>query len=308
MIIKLAAHYGLCFGVRDAIKQAESLAAKGPLTILGELVHNPVVRERLAAQGVREGSLEGGHAQPPPGQVMITAHGASDTARQAWRSRGFGVADGTCPLVRHAHGELRALVAQGCFPVVIGKRGHVEVLGLTGDFPGACVLESAADIAELPVREHYGVVAQTTQPVEKVRAIVEALRQARAGSEVRFRDTVCQPTKDRQNALRELLGECDTLVVVGGRNSNNTLQLVAAGRAAGLDTYHVERAADLCPDWFAHARVVGVTAGTSTLKETVAAVEQRLQAIAAAPKATMSTARGEGEAGALGAHPELVQP
>ncbi|HZJ15906.1 MAG TPA: 4-hydroxy-3-methylbut-2-enyl diphosphate reductase, partial [Chthoniobacteraceae bacterium] len=109
MIIKLAEHYGLCFGVRDAIAQAEHLAAQGPLTILGELVHNPLVRERLSRRGVREGSLER-IAESATRQVMITAHGASDTARAAWRAAGFGVADGTCPLVRHAHDELRTLV------------------------------------------------------------------------------------------------------------------------------------------------------------------------------------------------------
>src|SRR5436190_10603240 len=104
MTIKLAEHYGLCFGVRDAIKEAEDLAQQGPLTILGELVHNPIVRDRLARAGVLEGSLENvGNVQTP--QVMITAHGASDKARTAWRQAGFGLADGTCPLVRHAHGQ-----------------------------------------------------------------------------------------------------------------------------------------------------------------------------------------------------------
>ena len=280
MIIKLAEHYGLCFGVRDAIAQAEQLAGQRPLTILGELVHNPVVRERLAARGVHEGLLE--HtASAPTAQVMITAHGASDHARHAWRTAGFGVADGTCPLVRHAHDELKALVHLGFFPVVIGKRGHVEVLGLAGDFPEAHVIESNADIATLPDRERYGVISQTTQPLEKVHALVEELRRARPESEVHFRDTVCQPTKNRQNAVRKLIAECDTMVVVGGRNSNNTLQLVAAASIAGLSVHHIERADELNADWFHEAQVVGITAGTSTLKETVAAVHRCLLAIAA---------------------------
>ena len=279
MIVKLAEHYGLCFGVRDAIAQAEQLAGQGPLTILGELVHNPVVRERLAARGVREGSLAP-IASAPTAQVMITAHGASDTARAAWRSAGFGVADGTCPLVRHAHDELKTLVQLGCFPVVIGKSGHVEVLGLTGDFPETHVIESDADIATLPPCERYGVISQTTQPHEKVRALVEALRLARPGSEVLFRDTVCQPTKNRQNAVRKLIAECDTMVVVGGRNSNNTLQLVAAASIAGLSVHHIERADELEAEWFREAEIVGITAGTSTLKETVAAVHARLEQIA----------------------------
>lgn len=278
MKVHLAEHYGLCFGVRDAIAEAEELAAQGPLTILGELVHNPVVRERLAKGGVREGSLEQ-VGTAPTAQVMITAHGASDVARGAWRAAGFGVADGTCPLVRHAHDELKTLVQLGCFPVVIGKRGHVEVMGLIGDFPDAYVIETAADIAALPIRERYGVISQTTQPVENVRALVEQLRCERSASEVHFRDTICQPTKNRQVALRKLIAECDTMVVVGGRNSNNTLQLAAAASVAGLAVFHVERADDLKPEWFEETRAVGITAGTSTLKETVAAVQMRLEQI-----------------------------
>ena len=278
MKIQLAEHYGLCFGVRDAIAQAEQLAAQGPLTILGELVHNPVVRERLAQRGVQEGALDG--ASSSTAQVMITAHGASDRKRAEWREAGFGVADGTCPLVRHAHTQLRALVELGCFPVVIGKRGHVEVEGLIGDFPEACVVENEDDIFRLPHSERYGVISQTTQPVEKVHALVEVIRRARPESEVRFTDTVCQPTKNRQNALRRLIAECDTMVVVGGRNSNNTAQLVATARAAGLTVLHIERTEELDPAWFRDAESVGITAGTSTLRETVVAVHGRLLQIA----------------------------
>ena len=163
MKILLAEHYGLCFGVRDAIAQAERLSEEGPLTVLGELVHNPVVRERLARRGVREAALE--HDSAPTPQVMITAHGASDRKREEWHAAGFNVADGTCPLVRHAHTQLRLLVSLGCFPIVIGKHGHVEVEGLIGDFPEACVVENEDDISRLPHRTNYGVIAQTTQPV-----------------------------------------------------------------------------------------------------------------------------------------------
>ncbi|MGB8354322.1 MAG: 4-hydroxy-3-methylbut-2-enyl diphosphate reductase [Chthoniobacteraceae bacterium] len=282
MKIILAEHYGLCFGVRDAIAEAEELARRAPLTILGELVHNPVVRERLARHGVLERGL--GDFAPGTSQVMITAHGTSDRKRAEWGAAGFAVADGTCPLVRHAHRQLGALVDAGFFPVVIGKAGHVEVEGLIGDFPEACVIENEGDIARLPVRGRYGVISQTTQPLEKVLALVEAIRRGREGSEVRFTDTVCQPTKKRQNALRKLIAECDTLVVVGGRNSNNTLQLAAAARAAGLRVFHIERPGELEAEWFCEARVVGITAGTSTLKETVAAVQVRMAEIAAMPE------------------------
>jgi 4-hydroxy-3-methylbut-2-en-1-yl diphosphate reductase len=281
MKIQIAEHYGICFGVRDAVAQAEKFAERAPLTILGELVHNPVVRERLIQQGIREGALDGSEAIATP-QVMITAHGASDAVREAWRKSGYALADGTCPLVKHAHEQLRLLVAGGFFPIVIGKPGHVEVVGLTGDFPDACVIENEGDIERLPRSERYGVISQTTQPLEKVRALVEAIRRARPYCEVRFTDTVCQPTKNRQNALLRLIAECDTIVVVGGRNSNNTLQLAAASETAGRTVFHITTADELHAEWFRNSVVVGITAGTSTLKETVAAVHERLQKFAAA--------------------------
>ncbi|HEY2341590.1 MAG TPA: 4-hydroxy-3-methylbut-2-enyl diphosphate reductase, partial [Chthoniobacteraceae bacterium] len=119
MKIILADQYGLCFGVRDAIAEAKRLAQHEPLTILGELAHNPLVVEQLADAGVLQGSLEsiGG---APTSRVMITAHGASHRARASWGEAGYTVIDGACPLVRQAHAQLRKLVAEGCSPVVIG--------------------------------------------------------------------------------------------------------------------------------------------------------------------------------------------
>jgi len=128
----------MCFGVRDAIAQAEQLALEAPLTILGELVHNPIVRDRLHAHGASEGTLD--NAQSTSKRVMITAHGVSDSAREALNTLGLEVADATCPLVRHAHLHLKELVRDGYFPVVIGLAGHVEVRGLTEDFADAVVV------------------------------------------------------------------------------------------------------------------------------------------------------------------------
>jgi len=280
MTIHIAEHYGVCFGVRDALTLAERIAADQPLTILGELVHNPIARERLEKLGVAQSALD---ADPhtTTHRVMITAHGASDAARARWRDSGHAVEDATCPLVRHAHEQLRRLVAEGCHPVVIGMRGHVEVLGLTGDFPGASVIETEADIATLPDHPLYGVVSQTTQPIDRVTRLVIALRERRPHSHVRFRDTVCRPTKDRQEALQKLIREVQLVIVVGGRNSNNTRELAATVRAAGLPAHHIERAAELRWEWFHGIEHTGITGGTSTLPETVAEVKDRLIEMAA---------------------------
>jgi 4-hydroxy-3-methylbut-2-enyl diphosphate reductase len=274
MKILLAEHFGMCFGVRDAVAQAEQLAREGPLTVLGELVHNPIVRERLRAQGVLEASLA--EIRSTSERVMITAHGASDAKRADWRAAGFEVADGTCPLVRHAHEQLRRLVVSGFFPIVIGQPGHVEVEGLIGDFPEAIVLSSPVDASFLPARDKFGVISQTTQPIDFVRKMVEAIRRIHTKAEVRFVDTVCKPTKDRQSALRKLIDVADVIVVVGGRTSNNTRQLVETCRVAGKIAFHIERPEELETGWFVGARTVGLTAGTSSLPETVLAVHKQL--------------------------------
>jgi len=277
MKIILATHFGLCFGVRDAIAHAQQLARQGPLTILGELVHNPIVREQLRELGIEEASLD--HHGPKSKRVMITAHGASDKQRQKWITAGYEVDDATCPLVQHAHEQLRQLVEAEYFPVVIGKPGHVEVRGLTEDFTDCFVVERFEDIANLPVRSRYGIISQTTQPIDHVHKLVDAIRRSRPDACVRFVDTVCRPTKERQSALRNLIMDADVIVVVGGHRSNNTRQLVQTCRLAGKTAFHVERPEELRPDWFIGAAIVGLTAGTSTLPDTVSAVARKLEEI-----------------------------
>jgi 4-hydroxy-3-methylbut-2-enyl diphosphate reductase len=274
MKVIIAEHFGICFGVRDAIAQVRALAREAPLTILGELVHNPIVREQLRVHGVRE---EPSDRAPQTSRVMITAHGVSDKRREALSKSGLIVADGTCPLVRYAHEQLKQLVQAGYFPVVIGLSNHVEVRGLVGDFADAVVINESADIPNLPARPRYGIISQTTQPIDRVRALIAEIARAHPSAEIRFTDTVCKPTKDRQLALKKLIVMADVIVVVGGRQSNNTRQLVETCRAAGRRAVHIERPEELQPEWFRGVRVVGLTGGTSTLPETVEAVRQRLE-------------------------------
>jgi len=274
MRVVVAEHFGMCFGVRDAIAQARTLARQAPLTVLGELVHNPIVREQLRAEGVREDS-SGEPAQSR--RVLITAHGTSNKEREALSQRNLVVADATCPLVRYAHEQLKRLVHAGYFPVVIGLRDHVEVRGLVGDFADAVIVSEFPDIRNLPSRPRYGIISQTTQPIDRVRALVAEIARTHRKAEIRFVDTVCKPTKDRQLALKQLIAATDLIVVVGGRQSNNTRQLVETCRAGGKRAVHIERPEELRPEWFRGLSVVGLTGGTSTLPETVAAVHRRLE-------------------------------
>jgi 4-hydroxy-3-methylbut-2-en-1-yl diphosphate reductase len=148
---------------------------------------------------------------------------------------------------------------------------------LVGDFADAFVINESADIRNLPARLHYGIISQTTQPIDRVRALVAEIARMHPNAEIRFADTVCKPTKDRQLALKKLIAAADVIVVVGGRRSNNTRQLVETCRTAGKRALHIERPEELQPEWFRGVNVVGLTGGTSTLPETVEAVHQRLQ-------------------------------
>ena len=263
----------MCFGVRDAIALAVEAAARGPLTILGDLVHNETVLGDLRARGIQ---IEQKSADVGTRTVMVTAHGASEKALSATRQRGLKVLEATCPLVHVAHRSLAKLVSEGFHPVIIGKRDHVEVRGMTDDLAECDVVLDENDVVNLRARPHFGVIAQTTQPIEKVRRLVEIIRNHFQKSEVRFIDTVCQPTKQRQSAAVELARKCDVVIVIGGAHSNNTHELVKTCSRYCARVHHVQTADDLRAGWFANAETVGITAGTSTPDSVINEIERRL--------------------------------
>ena len=276
MTLHIATHLGWCFGVRDAVQFARNAAASGPVTILGDLVHNPAVVESLRQQGVL---TQHNPADVTTRDVLITAHGASRVRIEALRNQGLQVHETTCPLVHRAHHALDRLVHEGFHPVIIGQRHHVEVRGLAEDHPECDIILSPADIEALTPRPRFGVVSQTTQPIRLVHSLVALLRTRFPKAEVQFRDTVCQPTKDRQSAAEQLAAECSVVVVVGGRLSNNTRQLADSCRRLCPRVHHVESADEIQPGWFLPEDRVGLTAGTSTPDDVIGAAEFRLQQI-----------------------------
>jgi 4-hydroxy-3-methylbut-2-en-1-yl diphosphate reductase len=278
MNILRAEHLGMCFGVRDAIALALKEAETRPLTILGDLVHNEHVLDSLREKGIH---IESQLSTPASSTIMITAHGASRRAMDRVRERGLKVVEATCPLVHFAHRAVAGLVRDGYHPVIIGQHNHVEVRGITGDLDAYDVVLTEADVRSLAQRPRFGVAAQTTQPVERVRQLVSLIRRRFPDSAVRFVDTVCQPTKQRQSAAIELARRCDVVVVIGGSNSNNTRELVATCGLHCARVHHVQTATDLRPGWFAGAETAGLTAGTSTPDELIDAVEQRIREFAA---------------------------
>src|SRR5262245_60839424 len=274
MEVRMAEHMGMCFGVRDAIELAVRLTRQGPLTILGDLVHNPDVVARMDAAGaVRAGAPE----QVQTRAVLLTAHGTPQQVKLRLRDEGHQVHDAACPLVKRVHLALAKLVSEGRHPVIVGQEDHVEVRGLTGDLKEHTVVLHEVDLDKLVGKRRLGVVAQTTQPLERVEALVESMRRRFPEADVAFIDTVCQPTKDRQEAMRRLVDESEVVVVVGGPESNNSRKLTEFARSRGRTAYQVARAGELRPEWFAGVGVVGLTAGTSTPEDVIEEVRAWLE-------------------------------
>ena len=275
MRILRAAHLGMCFGVRDAIALAFEHADDGPLTILGDLVHNPTVLSALETRGI---AVAQDVAQVRTSTLMVTAHGTSERMLARTRALGLTVVEATCPLVHVAHRAVTALARDGRHVVIVGQRDHVEVRGLTGDLDrdGFSVVLKDDDVLALHEHPRIGVAAQTTQPIEKVRHLVALIRRRFPESDVRVLDTVCMPTKERQSAAVEMARQADVVIVVGGQSSNNTRELVKTCACYCARVHHVQTDADISADWFDAAEVVGLTAGTSTPDDVIDSVEARI--------------------------------
>ena len=279
MQIRRADAMGMCFGVRDALQAIEDVSEPAAVTIHGELVHNGEVLRMLDARGFHQ-SDEVGRDVPDTEAVLITAHGVSNRERARLRGAGKRLIDTTCPLVHKAHEAAQLLQADGRRVVVLGKPEHVEVRGIVEDLDDPIVVRTERDVATWP-DERLGVVCQTTTPSELVDALMHEIRTRNPHADVRLMDTVCNPTKARGAALEALLPQIDALVVVGGRDSNNTRQLVVRAEQRGIPALHIENVAELDERWLDGRQVVGLTAGTSTLPATIDAVHARLLAVAA---------------------------
>jgi 4-hydroxy-3-methylbut-2-enyl diphosphate reductase len=271
MKILHAEHLGMCFGVRDALALALEQVEARPLTVLGDLVHNTTALAALRDRGI---AIAHDLGQVKTRTVMVTAHGASQRALANTRALGLEIVEATCPLVRVAHRAVTALVRAGYHPVIIGQPQHVEVRGLTEDLDDFDVVLDEDDVLKLPEYPRIGIAAQTTQPIERVKHLVGLIRRTFPGSDVRFIDTVCKPTKQRQTAARELARQCDIVIVIGGANSNNTRELVNTCSLHCPRVHHVQTESDLRQEWFQPADVVGITAGTSTPDHVVESIDR----------------------------------
>jgi 4-hydroxy-3-methylbut-2-enyl diphosphate reductase len=264
--VLLASPRGYCAGVERAVETVErALALYGaPVYVRKQIVHNLHVVRELEALGAV--FVESVHDVPEGAPVVFSAHGVAPAVRGAANERGLTAIDATCPLVTKVHTQARRYAAGGYTIVLIGHAGHEEVEGTTGEAPEAIVLvESVADAEalSLPAETPLAYITQTTLSVDETREIVDVLRRRFPRIVGPEKEDICYATSNRQWAVKELLNQIDLLLVVGSRNSSNSIRLVDVARAAGVPAYLIDDASEIDEAWLDGVEVAGVTSGAS---------------------------------------------
>ena len=284
MDVLLANPRGFCAGVERAIEIVErALALYGaPIYVRHEVVHNKFVVEDLRAKGAV--FVEELDEVPDGATVIFSAHGVSKAVREEAARRRLRVFDATCPLVTKVHSEVLRMRDAGREIVMIGHRGHPEVEGTMGQAAGGIYLvENVDDVAKLRVQneDRLAYVTQTTLSVDDARVIVHALEARFPNITGPRKDDICYATQNRQDAVKQMAGRCDLVIVVGSPNSSNSNRLREVAMNRGVDAYLVDGAGEIRAEWLAGRRQVGVTAGASAPEVLVQQVIRRLEALGA---------------------------
>jgi 4-hydroxy-3-methylbut-2-enyl diphosphate reductase len=268
----LAAPRGYCAGVDRAVQTVEhALAIHGaPVYVRKEIVHNKHVVAQLRERGA---IFVDEQTEVPEGAVCVfSAHGVAPSVRAGAGERGLQTIDATCPLVTKVHREAVRFAEQGYTIVLVGHDGHEEVEGTMGEAPDQIVLvESEQDVETLEVEdpERIAYITQTTLAVDETTAILERLRKRFPSIVGPRTDDICYATTNRQAAVKQMAASCDLLLVIGSRNSSNSVRLVEVARDCGTDAHLIDNAAEVQEEWLTGRRVVGISSGASAPEELV---------------------------------------
>ena len=271
----LASPRGYCAGVERAVETVErALALYGsPVYVRKQIVHNSHVVEDLRSRGavfVNELS-----EVPEGATAVFSAHGIAPAVRREAAGLRLTTIDATCPLVTKVHAQARRYAAAGHAIVLIGHAGHEEVEGTLGEAPDSIVLVQSTDDAEaisLPQDGPLAYITQTTLSVDETSEIVAVLRRRFPRIAGPAREDICYATSNRQWAVKELLQAVDLLLVVGSRNSSNSLRLVEVARAGGVPAQLVDDVRGIDEGWLESCQTVGLTSGASAPERLVAEV------------------------------------
>ena len=278
--VLLAEPRGYCAGVDRAVETVERALEKhgAPVYVRHEIVHNRHVVETLAEAGAI--FVDETDEVPHGAIVVFSAHGVAPTVHQTAAERDLKVIDATCPLVTKVHNEAKRFARDDYDILLIGHEGHEEVIGTAGEAPKHVQLVDGPDaVDDVTVRDENKVIwlSQTTLSVDETMETVQRLRQRFPKLQDPPSDDICYATQNRQVAVKAMAPECQLVVVVGSRNSSNSVRLVEVALGAGSDAAHlVDYADDIDPAWLDGVTTVGVTSGASVPEVLVRGVLERL--------------------------------
>ena len=268
----LAAPRGYCAGVDRAVQTVDrALAIHGaPVYVRKEIVHNKHVVEQLRQRGA---IFVDEQTEVPEGAVCVfSAHGVAPSVRAGAAERGLKTIDATCPLVTKVHREAVRFAEEGYTVVLVGHDGHEEVEGTMGEAPDQIVLvQNEQDVEELEVAdpERIAYITQTTLAVDETTAILERLRERFPSIVGPRTDDICYATTNRQAAVKQMAGSCDLMLVIGSRNSSNSVRLVEVARDCGTEAHLIDAAREVDEQWLEGKRTVGISSGASAPEELV---------------------------------------
>ena len=284
MQIRLANPRGFCAGVDRAIE-----IVNRALDVFGPPVHvrHEVVHNRYVVDGLRERGavfVEELHEVPDDAIVIFSAHGVSKAVQEEAERRALRVFDSTCPLVTKVHMEVIRYAREGREAILIGHQGHPEVEGTMGQYDHSnggdiYLVEDEADVQKLKVKDpsRLSFVTQTTLSMDDTARVIDALRAKFPEIEGPRKDDICYATQNRQDAVKQLAGDCDLMLVVGSPNSSNSNRLRELAERMGTPAYLIDEADQIDPQWLEGKKAVGVTAGASAPEVLVADVINRLK-------------------------------
>ena len=275
MEIIIAENSGLCYGVKRALNIAGRTrrAVIGPVSTLGDLIHNPRVVADLRTRGVNSAAAA---RDIKEGTVIIRSHGVSPAIYRALARKNLEIVDATCPIVKEIQKLVESLARKNMEVIIVGDREHPEIRGLIGHSRSkGIIVENEAQARELPRRKTRAVVAQSTLDVELFERIIAALV-GRTG-ELSVHNTICRSTRTRQISTSELASRVDTLFVVGGRASSNTRKLYRISKRILPRTFFIETADEIKSEMLREARTIGISGGASTPPEALQEAAARIK-------------------------------
>ncbi|UVH58901.1 4-hydroxy-3-methylbut-2-enyl diphosphate reductase [Variovorax paradoxus] len=280
----LAEPRGFCAGVDRAIEIVERAIAKfgAPIYVRHEIVHNTYVVNELKAKGAI--FIEELSDVPSGATLVFSAHGVSKAVEQEARDRGFEIFDATCPLVTKVHVEVAKLAKEGYEFIMIGHKGHPEVEGTMGQLSsGIHLVEDVGDVAKVSPAQtsKLAVVTQTTLSVDDAAEIAAAVRARFPEVREPKQQDICYATQNRQDAVKIMSPQVDLVIVVGSPTSSNSNRLRELAQRLGTESYMVDSAEELKPEWFEGKTRIGLTAGASAPEVLVREVIDRVRAFGA---------------------------